>query len=153
MPHPRDILFIFPCMRQTVSQCAQHASEAGCSGCVKATPVEHPPLLQAFLCYQGERNLTGWPHTILLGEPNSREPEVLQASTVEMQPVHHTVQHHTNEQAGTGSCRYLPQCSCSSNTSEPEAQVQPEAHYAQADTGWRLQQPATHVAAAAAFTE
>jgi hypothetical protein len=29
-----------------------------------------------FFCYQGERNLTGWPHTILLGKPNSREPEV-----------------------------------------------------------------------------
>jgi hypothetical protein len=27
--------------------------------------------------YQGERNLTGWPHTMLLGEPNSREPEAL----------------------------------------------------------------------------
>jgi hypothetical protein len=30
-----------------------------------------------FFCYQGERNLTGWPHTILSGKPNSREPEVL----------------------------------------------------------------------------
>jgi hypothetical protein len=35
------------------------------------------PQSDAFFCYQGERNLTGWPHTILLGKPNSREPEVL----------------------------------------------------------------------------
>jgi hypothetical protein len=30
-----------------------------------------------FVGYQGEQNLTGWPHTILSGEPNSREPEAL----------------------------------------------------------------------------
>jgi hypothetical protein len=34
-----------------------------------------------FFGYQGERNLTGWPHTILLGKPNSREPEVRQFLT------------------------------------------------------------------------
>jgi hypothetical protein len=30
-----------------------------------------------FFGYQGERSLAGWPHTTLLGNPNSREPEVL----------------------------------------------------------------------------
>jgi hypothetical protein len=34
-------------------------------------------LYALFLCYQRERNLTGWPHTVLSGESNGREPEAL----------------------------------------------------------------------------
>jgi hypothetical protein len=31
--------------------------------------------------YLVERNPTGWPHTIQLGEPNCREPEALEESS------------------------------------------------------------------------